>query len=75
MRVAVIGSGEIGGPLGAAFAQAGDDVTFVARGQHLAAMKENVDFLPRSGGVRSERHAAARMVTSSMLARASAGVR
>ena len=30
---------------------------------------------PRLAGVRSERHAAARMVTSSMLARASAGVR
>ncbi len=34
-----------------------------------------VDFPPWSGGVRSERHAAARMVIPSMLARASAGVR
>jgi hypothetical protein len=34
-----------------------------------------VDFPPWSGGVRSERHSAARMVIPSMLARASAGVR
>ena len=34
-----------------------------------------VDFPPESRGVRSERHAAARMVIPSMLARASAGVR
>ena len=34
-----------------------------------------VDFPPWSGGVRSERHAAERMVIPSMLARASAGVR
>jgi hypothetical protein len=34
-----------------------------------------VDFLPESGGMRSEYHAAARIVTASMLARASAGVR
>ena len=34
-----------------------------------------MDFPPWSGGVRSERHAAARMVIPSMLARASAGVR
>src|SRR3954447_18573120 len=35
----------------------------------------SLDFPPWSGGVRSERHAAARMVIPSMLARASAGVR
>ena len=34
-----------------------------------------VDRLPRSGGVGSEHHAAARMATPSMPARASAGVR
>ena len=34
-----------------------------------------LDFPPWSGGVRSERHAATRMVIPSMLARASAGVR
>ena len=36
---------------------------------------DTLDFPPWSGGVRSERHAAARMVIPSMLARASAGVR
>jgi hypothetical protein len=34
-----------------------------------------VDFPPGDGGVGSERHAAARVVTPCMLARASAGVR
>jgi len=41
MRIAVIGTGGIGGPYGASFAQAGADVTFVARGAHLVAMREN----------------------------------
>jgi 2-dehydropantoate 2-reductase len=38
MRIAVIGAGGVGGPFGAALAKAGGDVTFVARGAHLAAM-------------------------------------
>jgi 2-dehydropantoate 2-reductase len=41
MRIAVIGTGGIGGPYGAALAKAGADVTFVARGAHLAAIREN----------------------------------
>src|SRR5437762_12550416 len=41
MRIAVIGAGGIGAIYGAAFAKAGVDVTFVARGAHLAAMREN----------------------------------
>lgn len=41
MRIAVIGTGGIGGPYGAALAQAGADVTFVARGTHLAAIRAN----------------------------------
>ena len=40
MRIAVIGAGGIGGIYGAALARAGADVTFVARGAHLAAMRE-----------------------------------
>jgi len=40
MRIAVIGSGGVGGTFGAALAQAGADVTFVARGAHLAAIRE-----------------------------------
>ena len=41
MRIAVIGAGGVGGGFGAALAKAGGDVTFVARGAHLAAMKSN----------------------------------
>src|SRR5688572_15175939 len=41
MRIAVIGSGGVGGAFGAALAQAGADVTFVARGAHLEAMRTN----------------------------------
>ena len=41
MRIAVIGAGGIGGPYGASLAKAGADVTFVARGAHLTAMREN----------------------------------
>lgn len=41
MRVAIMGTGGIGGPLGASLAQAGNDVTFIARGAHLAAMRAN----------------------------------
>src|ERR1700751_4521899 len=41
MRIAVVGTGGIGGPYGASLAKAGADVAFVARGAHLAAMREN----------------------------------
>ena len=41
MRIAVIGAGGVGGGFGAALAKAGADVTFVARGAHLAAMQAN----------------------------------
>ena len=40
MRIAVIGAGGIGAIYGAALAKASADVTFVARGAHLAAMRE-----------------------------------
>ncbi len=39
MKVAVFGAGAIGGFLGAKLAAAGADITFVARGPHLAAMQ------------------------------------
>jgi 2-dehydropantoate 2-reductase len=39
MRIAVIGAGGVGGGFGVALAKAGAEVTFVARGAHLAAMK------------------------------------
>lgn len=41
MRIAVIGAGGIGAIYGAALAKAGADVTFVARGAHVAAMREH----------------------------------
>lgn len=41
MRIAVVGAGGVGGGYGAALAHAGADVTFIARGAHLAAMKKN----------------------------------
>ena len=41
MKVAVYGAGAIGGHIGALLAKSGVDVTLIARGPHLAAMKEN----------------------------------
>jgi 2-dehydropantoate 2-reductase len=41
MRIAVVGAGGVGGGFGAALAKAGADVTFIARGAHLAAMKRD----------------------------------
>jgi 2-dehydropantoate 2-reductase len=44
MRIAVFGSGGVGGYFGGRLAQAGEDVVFIARGAHLEAM--------RAGGLR-----------------------
>jgi len=41
LRIAVIGAGGIGGIYGASLAKAGAEVFFVARGAHLAAMRES----------------------------------
>ena len=41
MRIAVIGAGGVGGAFGAALAKAGGDVTLVARGAHLAAIRRD----------------------------------
>jgi 2-dehydropantoate 2-reductase len=40
MKIAMIGAGGVGGYFGARLAAAGEDVWFVARGRHLAAMRE-----------------------------------
>lgn len=40
MKIAVIGSGGVGGYFGARLAASGQDVTFVARGAHLEAMQK-----------------------------------
>jgi 2-dehydropantoate 2-reductase len=39
MRIVIIGTGGIGGYFGAKLARAGEEVTFVARGAHLAAIQ------------------------------------
>ena len=41
MRIAVFGAGAIGGLIAARLAAAGQEVTVVARGPHLAAMREH----------------------------------
>jgi 2-dehydropantoate 2-reductase len=42
MKICIFGAGAIGGLMGAKLAAKGDvDVTFIARGPHLAAMREN----------------------------------
>ena len=40
MRIAVLGSGGVGGYFGGRLAETGTDVTFIARGPHLAALRE-----------------------------------
>src|SRR5687767_12052135 len=40
MRFAIVGSGAVGGYFGARLAHTGQDVTFIARGAHLAAIRE-----------------------------------
>ena len=49
MRIAIFGAGAIGGFLGVKLAASGADVTFIARGPHLAAMQANGVTL-KSGG-------------------------
>lgn len=39
MKVAIVGAGAVGGFVGAMLARAGEDVTLVARGEHLRAMQ------------------------------------
>lgn len=41
MKICVFGAGAIGGYIGARLAVAGEDVTLIARGPHLAAMRKN----------------------------------
>jgi 2-dehydropantoate 2-reductase len=40
MRIAMVGSGGLGGYYGGLLAVAGHEVTFIARGAHLAALRE-----------------------------------
>ena len=41
MRIAIFGTGGVGGYFGGRLAQSGADVVFIARGEHLQAMREN----------------------------------
>jgi 2-dehydropantoate 2-reductase len=41
MRFAIVGSGAVGGYFGAKLARNGQDVTFIARGAHLAAIRQS----------------------------------
>ena len=41
MRIAIMGTGGVGGYFGAKLALGGSQVGFVARGEHLRAMREN----------------------------------
>lgn len=41
MKISVMGSGAVGGYYGGSLARAGHDVTFIARGAHLAALRTN----------------------------------
>ena len=41
MRIAVMGVGGVGGYFGARLAQAGEEVTFIARGDTLRALRES----------------------------------
>jgi 2-dehydropantoate 2-reductase len=41
MRIAIVGSGGVGGYFGGRLAATGVDVTFIARGAHLAALREH----------------------------------
>ncbi len=41
LRIAIVGVGGVGGYFGGRLAQAGHDVFFIARGEHLAAMRQH----------------------------------
>jgi len=41
MRIVIFGTGGVGGFFGGRLARAGEDVTFIARGEHLGAIKAN----------------------------------
>ena len=40
MKIAIFGSGGVGGYFGGRLAASGEDVTFIARGGHLAALRQ-----------------------------------
>jgi 2-dehydropantoate 2-reductase len=50
MRIAVMGTGAVGGYFGAKLADAGHDLVFIARGEQLAAMARNGLTIQSSSG-------------------------
>lgn len=56
MKIAVIGAGGVGGFFGAKLAASGCDVTFVARGNHLRAMREHGLRLREGRGAAEDLH-------------------
>ena len=52
MRICIVGAGAIGGYLGAKLALAGEEVTLIARGAHLAAIRERGLVLEYADGTR-----------------------
>ena len=48
-KIAVVGAGSMGGMLGAMLARAGEDVTFIARGTTLAALKRGFTMIDAAG--------------------------
>ena len=50
MKFVVIGAGGTGGPIGAYMTRAGKDVTLIARGAHLQAMREQGITLRKTWG-------------------------
>lgn len=55
MKICIFGAGAIGGYLGAKLADAGAEVSLVARGPHLAAIRENGLTLIEEGGEATHR--------------------
>ena len=55
MKIAIVGAGAIGGYLGAKLSNAGEQITFIARNQNLAAIRQNGFRLILEDG--SEEHA------------------
>ena len=51
MRIVIFGTGGVGGYFGGRLARAGEDVTFIARGEHLRALRDRgLKVEDRSGG-------------------------
>ena len=60
MKIAMMGSGGVGGFFGGRLAHAGYDVSFIARGSHFAAMRERGLTIPPLSSVQDEIRTAVR---------------